>query len=53
MVIDERFERFPEHAWDQGQKSALRAELFKVLRPIVGREKMIEATNTLLKLQRI
>jgi len=52
-AIDERFERFPEHTWDQGQKSALRAELFKVLRPMVGREKMIEATNTLLKLQRI
>jgi hypothetical protein len=33
--------------------SELRKELYKVVRPLVGAGRMINVTNTLLKLQRV
>ena len=51
--INALFARFPDYQWDDQQKSRLRAELYKALRPIVGAAKLIEATNTLLRLQRV
>jgi hypothetical protein len=39
--------------WDSKQEAQLRAELYKTVRPVVGPEKMVEVTSTLLRLQRI
>lgn len=39
--------------WDSKQEAQLWAELYKTVRPVVGPEKMIEVTSTLLRLQRI
>lgn len=47
------FNHFPDHNWDSQQQSRLRAELYKALRLTVGAERMIEAANALLRLQRI
>jgi type I restriction enzyme R subunit len=47
------FDRHPDYQWDQQQKGQLRAELYKVLRPVVGPAKLIEVANTLLRLQRV
>jgi type I restriction enzyme R subunit len=51
--INALFARFPDYQWDDQQKSRLRAELYKALRPIVGAAKLIEVTNSLLRLQRV
>lgn len=51
--VDGVFARYPDHQWNQGQQSQLRADLYRVLRPLVGATKMIATTNTLLRLQRI
>ncbi|MCL4516162.1 MAG: HsdR family type I site-specific deoxyribonuclease [Firmicutes bacterium] len=51
--IDAIFGRFPDYQWDEQQTSKLRTELYKILRPIVGATRMIEATNILLRLKRI
>lgn len=52
-AIDALFARFPDFVWNEQQKSKLRAELYKALRPLVGPAKMIAVTNELLKLQRV
>jgi type I restriction enzyme, R subunit len=51
--INALFERFPDYQWNQQQKGRLRAELYKVLRPLVGASRLIEVANTLLRLQRV
>lgn len=51
--INAIFTRFPDYQWNEQQKSELRAELYKVVRPLVGAGRMIDVTNTLLKLQRV
>lgn len=51
--INNLFGRFPDYQWDEQQKSRLRTELYRMMRQIVGADKLIAVTNTLLKLQRI
>jgi type I restriction enzyme R subunit len=51
--IDALFARFPDAPWDEQQKGNLRTELYKTLRPLVGAGRLIEAANTLLRLQRV
>lgn len=51
--VDALFSRFPDFVWNEQQKSKLRAELYKTLRPLVGPAKMIEAANALLRVQRL
>ncbi len=47
------FDRFPDYQWDPHQQSELRTMFYITLRPIVGTENYIEATSTLLNLERI
>lgn len=51
--INALFEKYPDYQWHEQQKSRLRAELYKALRPVVGTAKMIDVANTLLRLQRV
>lgn len=51
-AINNVFSRFPDYRWSSEQARDLRAELYKVLRPIVG-AKMVDVANSLLKLQRV
>jgi type I restriction enzyme R subunit len=52
-TVNALFEKYAEYQWDNKQEAQLRAEIFKTVRPLVGPGKMIEVTNTLLRLQRI
>lgn len=45
------FKGFPDYQWDGDQERKLRARLYKHLLPLVGKEKMIEAADALLRLQ--
>lgn len=47
------FERYPDYHWDQQQRSNLRAELYKVVRKVAGKDGMIAMTNELMKLRRV
>ena len=47
------FAQFSDYQWDIHQNSQLRRMFYLTLRPIVGAENLIEATNALLKLERI
>lgn len=51
--INNLFARFPDYQWNEQQKSRLRTELYRMMRPIVGADKLIGVTNTLIKLQRV
>ena len=51
--INTLFERFPDFQWNEQQKGRLRTELYKALLPLLGKTKYLDATNTLIKLQRI
>ena len=53
QTINALFHDRADYQWDNKQEMQLRAEIFKTLRSIVGTEKMIEVTNTLLRLKRI
>jgi hypothetical protein len=53
QVINGLFWQHPDCRWDGQQESALRAELYKVLRPIVGAGQMVAATDALLRLERV
>jgi type I restriction enzyme R subunit len=47
------FTRYPDYQWNEQQKNRVRAELYKILLPLVGSAKMVETTNSLLRLQRV
>ena len=51
-AVERVFAEFPDFAWDGGQASQLRARLYKVLMPLVGRERLIQAADTLLRIER-
>lgn len=51
--INDLFASFPDYMWNEQQKARLRAELYKVLRPLVGLDKMIAVAHTLIRLQRV
>ena len=51
--LDAIFARFPDYQWNEQQKSQLRAEFYRALLAIVSKEKIIQAANALLSLQRV
>ena len=51
--VNQIFERFPDHQWDEHQAKALRSMLYKTLSPTVGTDNLIETTNKLLMLKRV
>lgn len=50
--IDAIFRDFPDYGWDESQERKLRAKLYKSIRSLVGASKMIEVTDSLLRLRR-
>jgi len=52
-AINKLFEKYPDHQWNEQQKNLIRLELYKLLRPIVGPQKMVDAANTILNLTRV
>jgi type I restriction enzyme, R subunit len=50
--LNAAFERFPHHAHQPDELRRLKAELYKVLLPAVGKERMVELADRLLRLQR-
>ena len=52
-ALNRVFDQFSDYQWDVQQNSQLRRIFYITLRPIVGAENMIEATNGLLNLERI
>lgn len=51
--LDAVFARFPDYNWNEQQKQHLRAELYRVLLPIVSKDKIVQAANALLGLHRL
>lgn len=47
------FVRHPDYRWNEQQEKQVRAELYKLLHPLMGTEKMIEIANRLLKVERV
>ena len=52
-ALNRVFDQFRDYQWDVQQNGQLRTMFYITLRPIVGAENMIEATNALLNLERI
>ena len=52
-ALNRVFDQFPDYRWHEHQSSQLRRMFYLTLRPIVGAENLIEATNALLELERI
>ena len=50
--IDAIFEDFPDYGWDDSQERKLRAKLYKPIRALVGASKMVEVTDSLMRLRR-
>lgn len=53
VALNELFRQHPDYVWNAHQQSALRAELYKALLPLVGQQQFIVATTALMKLQRV
>ncbi len=51
--LNKAFDQFPDYQWDERQRSKLRSMFYAALRPIVGTENLIDATNQLLRLERV
>ena len=51
--VNQIFEKYPDHQWDEHQAKALRSMLYKTLSPTIGTNKLIDTTNKLLKLKRV
>ena len=52
-ALNRVFDQFSDYQWDPHQQNRLRTMFYITLRPIVGTENYIEATNALLDLERI
>ena len=50
--IDAIFKDFPDYGWDESQERKLRSKLYKTIHSLVGKSKMIEVTDSLLRLRR-
>lgn len=50
--VNAAFERFPNHAHNAAELRQLKAELYKVLLPTVGKDRLVELGERLLRLQR-
>lgn len=50
--LDAIFKDFPDYEWDETQERKLRAKLYKPIRSLVGTSKMIEVTDSILRLRR-
>ena len=53
QAVNQIFEKYPDHQWDEHQAKELRSMLYKTLSPTVGTKDLIETTNKLLKLKRV
>lgn len=53
QAVNQIFEKYPDHQWDEHQEKDLRSMLYKTLSPTVGTKNLIETTNKLLKLKRL
>ena len=51
--INSLFLGFPDYRWDEKQEQRLRAKLYKFILPLVGKEKLTDSADGLLRLQRI
>ncbi len=51
-LLDAAFQRFPNQAHNAAELRQLKAELYKLLLPAVGKERMVELAERLLRLQR-
>ena len=50
--LDEAFRRFPNYAHNVAERRQLKAELYKILLPAVGKDRMVGVADWLLGLQR-
>ena len=53
QALNRVFDQFPDYQWNEHQSSQLRRMFYLTLRPIVGAENLVKATNALLELERI
>jgi type I restriction enzyme R subunit len=51
-LLDQAFARFPNHAHNANELRQLKAELYRVLLPAAGKERMVELAERLLRLKR-
>lgn len=51
-ALDGAIRKFPQHAHQPGQLRQLKAELYRVLLPAVGKERMVEVAEQILRLRR-
>jgi type I restriction enzyme R subunit len=51
-LLDQAFLRFPNHAHNANELRQLKAELYRVLLPAAGKDRMVELAERLLRLQR-
>jgi hypothetical protein len=51
--MNDLFRQHPDYRWNGPQESALRADLYQALLPIVGAGQMVAAANALLRLERV
>lgn len=52
-LVNDLFARYPDYLWNERRRTELRTAIYKTLRPTLGAQKMIEATNAILRLQRV
>ena len=52
-IVNALFDKHIDYQWDSKQEAQLRAEIYLTVRSVVGPEKMIKVTSTLLRLKRI
>jgi type I restriction enzyme R subunit len=50
--LDQAFQRFPNHAHNAKELRDLKAEIYRILLPTVGKEHMVELSDRLLRLKR-
>lgn len=51
-LIDAALKRFPNHVYNAAERRRLKAELYKILLPVIGKDQMVDLAERILKLPR-
>jgi type I restriction enzyme, R subunit len=52
-LVNELFARYPDYPWNERRRTELRTAIYKTLKPALTPQELIEATNAILRLQRV
>jgi type I restriction enzyme, R subunit len=53
LQVDALYKQFPDYEWSEQQEAELRAEMYRILFPLIGLDQLVDAADAVLGLRRV